>query len=396
MNEAPKFTAPSEGDVEKTVQENARSLNIYTFQATDPERRKVYWSLSDDDAISPDTDQFTISDRGALILNASPDYEDDTGLGSDKQYTVVVVASDDAAGAGFDEDPIVTSMKTVTVTVTDKEEPGTITLTPKYPHVGDDVTATLTDGDETPSPITWKWTAGGAAVGSDSRYTPVGGENGDIGKTLRVEASYTEDGEGKVVGPVSAGRVRAAPDPPNADPEFENIPRNIARKVAENARVSRLGDPITATDAEGDTLTYTVGDDNFSINSSGQLSTAAMLDHEGEGGATRTVTITATDPWGGTGSIVVTVTVEDVNEAPMINVGLTRRDRDENTDTDTPINTYVANDVDAGDTTDDLTWSLEGEDAAKFDIVEADGMLTFKESPTTRCLRTATRTTSTR
>ena len=45
VNEPPSFTAPSEGDVDKTVQENARSLNIYTFQATDPERRKVYWSL---------------------------------------------------------------------------------------------------------------------------------------------------------------------------------------------------------------------------------------------------------------------------------------------------------------------------------------------------------------
>ena len=74
VNEAPKFTAPREGDVEKTVEENARSLNIYTFQATDPERRKVYWSL-DDDCI-PDDGQFTISDRGVLSLNASPDYED--------------------------------------------------------------------------------------------------------------------------------------------------------------------------------------------------------------------------------------------------------------------------------------------------------------------------------
>ena len=156
----PSFTAPSEGDVDKTVQENARSLNIYTFQATDPERRKVYWSLSDN-ADSPDPNHFTISDRGALSLNASPDYEDNTGLGPDKEYTVIVVASDDAPGAGIDnneEDLIKTSLKTVTVTVTDMEETGTITLAPKYPHVGTPVTATLTDGDGTPSTIVWKWT----------------------------------------------------------------------------------------------------------------------------------------------------------------------------------------------------------------------------------------------
>ena len=69
-------------------------------------------------------------------------------LGDDKQYMVIVVASDDAPGAGIaGEDPIMSSMKTVTVIVTDVEEPGTITLAPKYPHVGNAVTATLTDGD---------------------------------------------------------------------------------------------------------------------------------------------------------------------------------------------------------------------------------------------------------
>ena len=79
VNEAPEFTAPSEGDVDQTVQENTRSLSIYTFRATDPESRKVYWSLDGDATDFPDMDRFTISDRGALSLNASPDYEDDAG-----------------------------------------------------------------------------------------------------------------------------------------------------------------------------------------------------------------------------------------------------------------------------------------------------------------------------
>ena len=36
VNEPPSFTAPGEGDVEKTVQENTRSLNIYTFPSHRP------------------------------------------------------------------------------------------------------------------------------------------------------------------------------------------------------------------------------------------------------------------------------------------------------------------------------------------------------------------------
>ena len=134
VNEAPEFTAPSEGDVERTVQENTRSLSIYTFRATDPESRKVYWSLDGEATRSPDMDRFTIRDNGMLSLKDSPNYEADTVLDSDRQYMVVVVASDDAPGAGITgEDPIMSSMKTVTVTVTDVEERGTITLAPKYP-----------------------------------------------------------------------------------------------------------------------------------------------------------------------------------------------------------------------------------------------------------------------
>ena len=161
VNEGPEFTAPKEGDVDVTVKENTRSLNIYSFRATDPERRTVYWSL---DSNSPDASSFTISDRGVLSLNASPDYEDE-GLGDDKiAYTVIVVASDDAPGAGIgatEEDPIKTSTKTVTVTVEDVEETGAITTSPKNPHVGDARDGYLDRRRRGAIiTITWEWTAG--------------------------------------------------------------------------------------------------------------------------------------------------------------------------------------------------------------------------------------------
>ena len=377
VNEPPSFTTPSEGDVDKTIQENARSLNIYTFRATDPERRKVYWSLSDDATDSPNNNQFTISDRGVLSLNASPDYEDDA-LGSDKQYKVIVVASDDAPGAGITgEDPILTDTKTVTVTVEDVEEGGVITTTPKNPHVEDAVTASLEDGDGEPGSPTWQWTVSsgepaGSGANSDS-YTPAAE---DVGKTLRVKVTYEEGNDDKMVGPISAGRVQLAPDPANVGPVFD--PNAANRTVDENTGAgTRLGDAIKATDT--DSLTYTVDNSDFRVNSSGQLSTAAMLNHEADDAIT--VVVTATDPWGDSAIVTYTVSVEDVNEAPMINTGPTRRDHLENTPIDTLISDYDATDVDDGDGDTALTWSLEGEDAAKFDLLEADGMLTFKESP---------------
>ena len=383
VNEGPEFTAPKEGDVDVTVKENARSLNIYSFRATDPEGRTVYWSLDDDSTDSPDMSSFTISDKGALSLNTSPNYEDD-GLGSDKTYTVVVIASDDALGGGIDtdgEDPIRTSMKTVTVTVEDVEENGAITTIPKYPHVTGLVTATLDDDDGETGTVTWEWKAGTAVVGTtSSSYTPV---DADLRKTLSVKASYTQDGDGVTI-TKSAGTVRETPSPANTAPEFADTAENNARSVDENERAgTTLGKAIKATDADGDSLTYSLeGADasSFRISSSGQLSTAAVLNHEDDDG--HSVTIRATDPWGGSGTIAVTVTVKDVNEAPMITTGPTRRDREENAADDAlQVSTYIGSDVDEGDDVADLTWSIEGEDFAKFDIDESTGLLTFKESP---------------
>ena len=379
VNEGPEFTAPQEGDVDVTVKENTRSLNIYSFRATDPERRTVYWSL---DPNSDDESSFTISDRGVLSLNTSPNYEDD-GLGEDKTYTVVVVASDDAPGAGIDpEDPIMPSTKTVTVTVEDVEEPGAITTSPKNPHVGEPVTAILTDPDGELGTVTWEWKAGTAVVDSDTEsYSPVAG---DVRKTLSVKASYRQDGDGVTI-TKSAGTVREAPIPANQPPTFADTAENNARSVDEDARVgTTLGKAIKATDPNGDSLTYSlsgIGASSFRISSSsGQLSTAAVLNHEAS--QTLAVTITATDPWGDPGTIDVTVTVGDVNEAPMITTGPTRRDREENAADDAlQVFTYVASDVDAADNAADLNWSIEGEDAAKFDIGEDTGLLTFKESP---------------
>ena len=92
----------------------------------------------------------------------------------------------------------------------------------------------------------------------------------------------------------------------------------------------------------------------------------------------------------------MTITVKNVNEAPMINGGLTKDSQEENEDSDTgdtngiqpPTLTYMATDVDAGDT---ISWSLEGADRDGFDInpdemdtdatVGVSAELSFKTTP---------------
>ena len=101
----------------------------------------------------------------------------------------------------------------------------------------------------------------------------------------------------------------------NAAPMFES--ETDTREVAENTAAGMdIGDPVTATDADSDTLTYALGGTDaasFGIDSStGQLMTLAALDFETK--PTYSVTVTASDSGGLSDSIDVTITVTDVDE----------------------------------------------------------------------------------
>ena len=111
-------------------------------------------------------------------------------------------------------------------------------------------------------------------------------------------------------------RVGSAACP--ATPAFEDG-ASASRAVAENAPVgTAVGAAVAATDAGGGALAYSLAGANardFAINAStGQLTTAAVLDHEA--GSSRSVTVSAADGNGGATSIPVTVAVTDVIEPP--------------------------------------------------------------------------------
>ena len=120
----------------------------------------------------------------------------------------------------------------------------------------------------------------------------------------------------------------------------------VGRKVDENSPPgTRVGAPVEANDAPGDVLTYTLaveGDNvNYSIHpATGQITVGARtaLDREAIGGDfTHTVMVTATDPWGpsitptGATTQEVTITINDVNEGPVISLGDTEASVVENT-----------------------------------------------------------------
>ena len=106
---------------------------------------------------------------------------------------------------------------------------------------------------------------------------------------------------------------------PNRAPVFSDG-SSATRSVAENtASGANIGSPISATDADGNTLTYSLGGTNVSafsiVSSSGQLRTKASLDYETK--TSYSVTVSVSDGNGGSDRITVTINVTDVNETPV-------------------------------------------------------------------------------
>lgn len=150
------------------------------------------------------------------------------------------------------------------------------------------------------------------AVAADGTVTVAAAStaNGAGPYTFRVEAS---DGSlaAQATVTVSVTRVDRAP-------QFTGDPYAFA--VDEDAAQGRTVGTVTATDADGDAITYAItsGDDSgvLAIDpATGAITVAAALDHETTGRYDLVVRATA---GGESDEAVATVTVRDVNEAPSV------------------------------------------------------------------------------
>ena len=110
-------------------------------------------------------------------------------------------------------------------------------------------------------------------------------------------------------------------DTTNNAPTFSSSTAN--RSVAESTAPNQnVGGVLTATDADMDTLTYTLeGTDAGSfdlatVSGSAQIRTRTGVTYNHEVKSSYTVVVKAADGNGGTDTITVTITITDVNEAP--------------------------------------------------------------------------------
>jgi Ca2+-binding RTX toxin-like protein len=153
-------------------------------------------------------------------------------------------------------------------------------------------------------------------------------------------------------------------------------PAAVAEDAANGAQIGDL----SATDTDGDTLSYELIDDangKFTLATSGgvtRLVVAAALDYELA--ASHSVTVKVSDGKGGEATETFTVTVTDANEAPVITSGGGGATASINVrENNTAVALLAAADPEAAA----LTWSIAGgADAAKFTIDAATGALSFK------------------
>ena len=166
---------------------------------------------------------------------------------------------------------------------------------------------------------------------------------------------------------------------------------DITESVNENTATSVVIQTYAATDEDrpAQTLSWNLeGTDSgdFEINSStGALTFKDVPDYEspadGDAMNDYNITVKVTDNGSPAKSATraVTITVDDVNDAPTIDSGSAAFPVDENTLTTVVIQPYAASDEDVPAQT--LTWSLEGTDAGDFGINLSTGALTFKDVP---------------
>ena len=298
FNSAPSFPT-SQSIAENRVSGSTTGTAVI---ATDSHGDTITYSISGTDSAS-----FTIdSATGQLKTSAPLDYE------TDDSYSVTVEATDPYG---------LSSSMSVTISVTDVLEapgrPSAPTLTPGDPELSVSWSAPSNTGPAiTDYDVQYRRTADSSW--SDHAFTgtttPTQITGLERSTEYEVQVRATND-EGTGYWSTSTTATTSA----NRAPSFTDG-ATTTRSVAENtASDQNIGGAVGATDADGDTLTYSIsGTDaaSFTIDStSAQLKTSAPLDYETDD--SYAVTIEASDGHGGTDSIAVTISVTAVNDAPM-------------------------------------------------------------------------------
>ena len=298
------------GPTSPEVAENGNP-GVATYTTTDPDLKGIDLDLS-----GADGEDFTLSGGGVLTFNEAPNFEEPADSNRDNRYQVTVEAREQGDG-------ISVGRLSVTIRVTNVDEPGVVLSNVEEPRVGQTVRLNVEDEDGGENVREWKWERGESnspcgtvnsptvttweaiSGATNSSYTPT---VADQGHCIRATAFYNDRaGTGRTEQFLTTSSVEIGPfftvDPPTY-------------RVQENTAEGRdIGRVQARHSNSGESLTYTLtGRDAsfFTIDIDGRLRTGAtQLDYETQPGPEANVEVVATDSNGQTATIAVTITVTD-------------------------------------------------------------------------------------
>ena len=354
----------------------------------------------------PDKDKFTLT-AGALAFATThtPDYEDQS------EYSITIVAKDANAEA-LNRIPATKSLD-VTIEVTNVEETGNVTLSQIQLQVGVPVTAEVDDPDGGEIGVRWQWYRGivlAAGVPASTTvcsaqtvtdpcsidgamsatYTPTSDDNGNeiVSGVATYKDALSDASESAHITSVTPVEPKTTE---NQAPEFSEEDADVdgteedgsadapfLRDVDENEE-DEFGSP-QGVDDDDTALIWTIsGPDSGSFDigrTTGQLSTTEELDFETK--SSYMIEVTVTDPSLASGTAMVMIMVNDVDD-PAVITEITPEDYAENGTG--PVATFFASDADG----EAIEWSLEESADHELFEVNADedgnGVLSFKASP---------------
>ena len=376
-----------EGERTAEISIDENSINsVATVSATDPDGDTVSYSLTG----GADQNLFSVeASSGVLSFKVAPDFENPDDSDNDNKYVIQITATDDSSDT-------LTDSQTLTISVSDINEPPSFTTTSISAVEGDIQVATILGTDPDNDTLEFSLTGG-----SDKALFTLDQNTGvlafdvapdfespldaDKDNTYDVEITLTDDGEGKLTtaklfGITVTDKQEAPIITSNGGGDTASV------DIAENTTDVTT---FIADDPDSDNLVFTLtggpDKDLFDINAGfGVLSFKVAPDFEtpadSDGDNKYVVEVTVTDDGADNLTDVQTLTVNltNANEAPVITsndggptaaIGLEEGTQE--------ITTVTATDPDG----DALAYSISGGvDSDQFSI-SSIGALSFKNAP---------------
>ncbi|MDC0079740.1 cadherin domain-containing protein, partial [Pseudomonadota bacterium] len=319
---------------------------ILESTALDPEGGTITFTLSGEGS-----ENFSVDANGNISLQTELDYETTTS------YALTLTASDGVNDTLFE----------ISFSVIDIDEPAILTASTSATSFAEDSLTGINIGiasatDPEGQTVTFSLSGTGSenfSVDSAGNISLVNALDYETATsyTLALNAS---DGVN-----TTSSELIITVDDVNEAPSLSNS--LAASSFAENVSTGTTIASASASDPESQAITYSLsgtGSGNFAVDSAGNITLAAGLDYETA--TSFSLTLSASDGVNTTNN-TLTITVDDVNEAPSLSNSLAASSFAENIATGTTIATASASDPEAQS----ITYSLSGAGSDKFDVDSA-------------------------